>query len=164
MYKSEFRKIDPYDWFCGLGSHVLYVKVLLKAIINFCLLRHLSIETFTQWLTQSTSHSLIVTLNLKMCLFRSQLWLSQNFQLYILQLTLYLKMWPYVFLIDLIFQNCDFYFFITYFYIIATLYVSIVTLFPILWLYIPQLTLYSISLIWTSHNSLFFNCHYISQF
>ncbi len=22
MYKSQFRKIDPYDWFCGPGSHM----------------------------------------------------------------------------------------------------------------------------------------------
>ncbi len=22
MYKSQFRKIDPYDWFCGPGSHI----------------------------------------------------------------------------------------------------------------------------------------------
>ncbi len=23
MYKSKFKKIDPYDWFCGPGSHLL---------------------------------------------------------------------------------------------------------------------------------------------
>ncbi len=23
MYKSQFRKIDPYDWFCGPGSHIV---------------------------------------------------------------------------------------------------------------------------------------------
>ncbi len=23
MYKSQFRKIDPYDWFCGPGSNFL---------------------------------------------------------------------------------------------------------------------------------------------
>ncbi len=22
MYKSQFRKIDPYDWFCGPVSHI----------------------------------------------------------------------------------------------------------------------------------------------
>ncbi len=22
MYKSQFQKIDPYDWFCGAGSHI----------------------------------------------------------------------------------------------------------------------------------------------
>ncbi len=22
LYKSQFRKIDPYDWFCGPGSHM----------------------------------------------------------------------------------------------------------------------------------------------
>ncbi len=22
MYKSQFQKNDPYDWFCGLGSHI----------------------------------------------------------------------------------------------------------------------------------------------
>ncbi len=25
MYKSQFRKIDPYDWFCGPGSHICLV-------------------------------------------------------------------------------------------------------------------------------------------
>ncbi len=24
MYTSQFRKIDPYDWFCGPGSHLAY--------------------------------------------------------------------------------------------------------------------------------------------
>ncbi len=22
MYKSQFQKMDPYDWFCGPGSHL----------------------------------------------------------------------------------------------------------------------------------------------
>ncbi len=22
IYKSKFQKIDPYDWFCGPGSHM----------------------------------------------------------------------------------------------------------------------------------------------
>ncbi len=26
MYKFKFRKIDPYDWFCGPGSHTVYSK------------------------------------------------------------------------------------------------------------------------------------------
>ncbi len=25
MYKSQFWKIDPYDWFCGPGSHMIFV-------------------------------------------------------------------------------------------------------------------------------------------
>ncbi len=25
MYTSQFRKIDPYDWFCGPGSHIHYI-------------------------------------------------------------------------------------------------------------------------------------------
>ncbi len=25
MYKSQFQKIDPYDWFCGPGSHTVYL-------------------------------------------------------------------------------------------------------------------------------------------
>ncbi len=24
MYKSQFRKIDPYDWFCGPRSHMCF--------------------------------------------------------------------------------------------------------------------------------------------
>ncbi len=27
MYKSQFRKIDPYDWFCGPGSHMFKKKL-----------------------------------------------------------------------------------------------------------------------------------------
>ncbi len=28
MYKSQYLKMDPYDdWFCGLGSHLLYDAV-----------------------------------------------------------------------------------------------------------------------------------------
>ncbi len=23
MYKSQFKKKDPYDWFCGPGSHLV---------------------------------------------------------------------------------------------------------------------------------------------
>ncbi len=25
MHKSQFRKIGPYDWFCGPGSHISYI-------------------------------------------------------------------------------------------------------------------------------------------
>ncbi len=25
MYKSQFQKIDPYDWFCGPWSHIMTV-------------------------------------------------------------------------------------------------------------------------------------------
>ncbi len=34
MYKSQFRKIDPYDWFCGPGSHIGCLLVL-KGIVHF---------------------------------------------------------------------------------------------------------------------------------
>ncbi len=27
MYKSQFRKMDPYDWFCAPGSHIVYLLV-----------------------------------------------------------------------------------------------------------------------------------------
>ncbi len=27
MYKSQFRKIDPYDWFCGSESHIILSSV-----------------------------------------------------------------------------------------------------------------------------------------
>ncbi len=26
MHKSQFQKIDPYDWFCGPGSHIVICK------------------------------------------------------------------------------------------------------------------------------------------
>ncbi len=29
MYKSQFQKIDPYDWFCGPGSQMLTETLLL---------------------------------------------------------------------------------------------------------------------------------------
>ncbi len=32
MYKSQFQKIDPYDWFCGPGSQ--FIKESIK-IQNF---------------------------------------------------------------------------------------------------------------------------------
>ncbi len=25
MYKSQFQKIDPYDRFCGPGSHIIFM-------------------------------------------------------------------------------------------------------------------------------------------
>ncbi len=35
MDESQFRKIDPYDWFCGLGSQMsgLYVSVLCRVCV-----------------------------------------------------------------------------------------------------------------------------------
>ncbi len=29
LYKSQFRKIDPYDWFCGPGSHMWWIHMLV---------------------------------------------------------------------------------------------------------------------------------------
>ncbi len=26
MYNSQFQKIDPYDWFCGPGSHIRMIS------------------------------------------------------------------------------------------------------------------------------------------
>ncbi len=33
MYKSQFQKIDPYDWFCAPGSQILslFAKHLIAA-------------------------------------------------------------------------------------------------------------------------------------
>ncbi len=36
MYKSQFRKIYPYDWFCGPG-HILcliYIKNIISAFVT----------------------------------------------------------------------------------------------------------------------------------
>ncbi len=30
MYKSQFWKIDPYDWFCGPGSQILHTCTQLE--------------------------------------------------------------------------------------------------------------------------------------
>ncbi len=27
MYKSQYRKIDPYDWFCGPGSQIVIILI-----------------------------------------------------------------------------------------------------------------------------------------
>ncbi len=47
MYKSQFRKIDPYDWFCGPGSQMEATEIFkseqyfknkfLKKYFNFFL-------------------------------------------------------------------------------------------------------------------------------
>ncbi len=41
MYKSQFRKIDPYDWICGPGSQMnftvlccMYVLIIVITIIG----------------------------------------------------------------------------------------------------------------------------------
>ncbi len=34
MYKSQFWKIDPYDWFCGPGSHITSCSSRLQNVIN----------------------------------------------------------------------------------------------------------------------------------
>ncbi len=36
MYKSQFHKIDPYDWFCGPGSHI-YIYIYNIFIYRFFL-------------------------------------------------------------------------------------------------------------------------------
>ncbi len=33
MYKSQIRKMDPYDWFCGPGSHITIENIM---ILYFC--------------------------------------------------------------------------------------------------------------------------------
>ncbi len=32
QYKSQFQKIDPYDWFCGPGSH-MYLLLINQYLI-----------------------------------------------------------------------------------------------------------------------------------
>ncbi len=34
MYKSQFQKIDPYDWLCGPGSHLLIFDLALFFIFS----------------------------------------------------------------------------------------------------------------------------------
>ncbi len=29
MYKSQFQKIDPYDWFCGPVSHIIFTQIVI---------------------------------------------------------------------------------------------------------------------------------------
>ncbi len=39
MYKSQFQKIDPYDWFCGPGSQIYLIHEPVFCIIfikHFC--------------------------------------------------------------------------------------------------------------------------------
>ncbi len=43
MYKSQFQKLDPYDWFCGPGSHfrkehLKDEKVEMERVMNNLLL------------------------------------------------------------------------------------------------------------------------------
>ncbi len=36
MYESQFRKTDPYDWFCGPGSHIaIWARLLEKCASTF---------------------------------------------------------------------------------------------------------------------------------
>ncbi len=37
-YNSQFRKIDPYDWFCAPGSHIEYIKREMFSQLFFQLL------------------------------------------------------------------------------------------------------------------------------
>ncbi len=32
MYKSQFKKNDPYDWFCGPGPHMLFTIVKFTSV------------------------------------------------------------------------------------------------------------------------------------
>ncbi len=53
MYKSQLKKIDPYDWFCGPGSHIIIIIIIIYFftkyklysfwviwIISMCILRN----------------------------------------------------------------------------------------------------------------------------
>ncbi len=44
IYKSPFQKIDPYDWFCGPGSHML-IKILIYTETDF---RGFPIKSFSK--------------------------------------------------------------------------------------------------------------------
>ncbi len=34
MYKSQFRKTNPYGWFCGPGSHIVIFIVILYNVLG----------------------------------------------------------------------------------------------------------------------------------
>ncbi len=34
IYTSQFRKIDPNDWFCGPGSHIVVILVLVHMLLS----------------------------------------------------------------------------------------------------------------------------------
>ncbi len=36
MYKSQFHKIDPYDWFCGPGSQIILICWFGDLLEIFC--------------------------------------------------------------------------------------------------------------------------------
>ncbi len=43
MYKSQFWKIYPYDWFCGPGSHIIN-KYITKMYFRFKIWRTLQVH------------------------------------------------------------------------------------------------------------------------
>ncbi len=41
MHKSQFPEIDPYDWFCGPGSHMIFkhisgISIYITAFVTCC--------------------------------------------------------------------------------------------------------------------------------
>ncbi len=46
MYKSQFKQIDPYDWFCGPGSHMYVLHY--RWSVSFLFFSFLDINTFIQ--------------------------------------------------------------------------------------------------------------------
>ncbi len=34
MYKSQFRKMYPYDWFCGPGSHTPHTHIYIYTVLS----------------------------------------------------------------------------------------------------------------------------------
>ncbi len=34
LYKSQFRKIDPYDWFCGPGSYMSFELLIIWIMVE----------------------------------------------------------------------------------------------------------------------------------
>ncbi len=56
MYKSQFQEIDPYDWFCGPGSHIeLLLYLLISKIVVL-------LEQLFQQLTVTRTHTFILFL------------------------------------------------------------------------------------------------------
>ncbi len=51
MYKSQFPKIDPYDWFCGPGSQIAFQQTHLKNSKHTCIFFYLTPtdELMTSW-------------------------------------------------------------------------------------------------------------------
>ncbi len=44
MYKSQFQKIDPYDWFCGQGHKcILNIWLFTRVVLFEMILSHVEV-------------------------------------------------------------------------------------------------------------------------